>query len=98
MVRLFRIIGSSDPERKLNGWDSFGSWWPSVPGYARYRGPTRSSLYLPIRFLHRPRSLQLCLSQPAQKTFLGGVLLDRKSTRLNSSHVEISYAVFCLKK
>src|SRR5690349_15495039 len=25
-------------------------------------------------------------------------LADRKSTRLNSSHVEISYAVFCLKK
>src|SRR5699024_12117063 len=30
----------------------------------------------------------------------GGVqrLADRKSTRLNSSHVSISYAVFCLKK
>src|SRR5438874_9260550 len=29
----------------------------------------------------------------------GHVLVgDRKSTRLNSSHVEISYAVFCLKK
>src|SRR5690554_7187924 len=27
----------------------------------------------------------------------GYVLLDRKSTRLNSSHVRISYAVFCLK-
>src|SRR5690349_22360249 len=26
------------------------------------------------------------------------ITLDRKSTRLNSSHVEISYAVFCLKK
>src|SRR5438876_8510561 len=26
------------------------------------------------------------------------VLLDRKSTRLNSSHPSISYAVFCLKK
>src|SRR5699024_11975550 len=26
------------------------------------------------------------------------VLIDRKSTRLNSSHVSISYAVFCLKK
>src|SRR5438874_6349632 len=26
------------------------------------------------------------------------LVLDRKSTRLNSSHVEISYAVFCLKK
>src|SRR5690625_5354483 len=28
----------------------------------------------------------------------GGDYLDRKSTRLNSSHVAISYAVFCLKK
>src|SRR5439155_24097306 len=27
-----------------------------------------------------------------------GLYLDRKSTRLNSSHVAISYAVFCLKK
>src|SRR3712207_7321951 len=27
-----------------------------------------------------------------------GVLSDRKSTRLNSSHANISYAVFCLKK
>src|SRR2546426_7687361 len=26
------------------------------------------------------------------------ILLDRKSTRLNSSHLVISYAVFCLKK
>src|SRR5256885_11072029 len=26
------------------------------------------------------------------------VVLDRKSTRLNSSHLVISYAVFCLKK
>src|SRR5947209_12517959 len=30
--------------------------------------------------------------------FLGIDLLDRKSTRLNSSHANISYAVFCLKK
>src|SRR5207244_9010515 len=29
---------------------------------------------------------------------LGGFGLDRKSTRLNSSHQIISYAVFCLKK
>src|SRR5438067_9346708 len=28
----------------------------------------------------------------------GLFLIDRKSTRLNSSHVSISYAVFCLKK
>src|SRR5690606_39443019 len=30
--------------------------------------------------------------------FGGGAQRDRKSTRLNSSHVKISYAVFCLKK
>src|SRR6266508_2198055 len=29
---------------------------------------------------------------------LGKAEVDRKSTRLNSSHVAISYAVFCLKK
>src|SRR5258707_2785555 len=28
----------------------------------------------------------------------GGLYIDRKSTRLNSSHANISYAVFCLKK
>src|SRR3989442_3000329 len=37
-----------------------------------------------------------------QRTTLGSHerigVLDRKSTRLNSSHVRISYAVFCLKK
>src|SRR2546428_2117193 len=27
-----------------------------------------------------------------------GMVIDRKSTRLNSSHDQISYAVFCLKK
>src|SRR5688572_31652509 len=29
---------------------------------------------------------------------IGEIDLDRKSTRLNSSHSQISYAVFCLKK
>src|SRR5688572_31346834 len=29
---------------------------------------------------------------------IGSYSLDRKSTRLNSSHSQISYAVFCLKK
>src|SRR3712207_2783385 len=32
------------------------------------------------------------------QAFLFGTALDRKSTRLNSSHANISYAVFCLKK
>src|SRR5437762_8120837 len=33
----------------------------------------------------------------ARSFLVGGTLLDRKSTRLNSSHRCISYAVFCLK-
>src|SRR5438874_5713660 len=33
-----------------------------------------------------------------QTAFKTAAWIDRKSTRLNSSHVEISYAVFCLKK
>src|SRR5690349_24077567 len=43
-------------------------------------------------------------AQPARRRFIfsqsrdPGAARDRKSTRLNSSHVEISYAVFCLKK
>src|SRR3712207_7383922 len=37
--------------------------------------------------------------EPGFLLFEGGDgLLDRKSTRLNSSHANISYAVFCLKK
>src|SRR5947209_14095843 len=35
----------------------------------------------------------------AEQALLGAMLIkDRKSTRLNSSHANISYAVFCLKK
>src|SRR5690348_17756532 len=35
---------------------------------------------------------------PRPPPHLAGALQDRKSTRLNSSHPSISYAVFCLKK
>src|SRR5207247_2932993 len=38
------------------------------------------------------------IAGPKHRDFLHGSLLDRKSTRLNSSHEWISYAVFCLKK
>src|SRR2546427_8433734 len=33
-----------------------------------------------------------------QQEFVASLAVDRKSTRLNSSHSQISYAVFCLKK
>src|SRR5207253_10454038 len=36
--------------------------------------------------------------QPMLMSMMSAARRDRKSTRLNSSHVAISYAVFCLKK
>src|ERR1035441_3325370 len=42
-------------------------------------------------------SARLRVLRPGNCTLLSGPL-DRKSTRLNSSHLGISYAVFCLKK
>src|SRR5690606_41489109 len=35
---------------------------------------------------------------PVSQAVVRHLIADRKSTRLNSSHVKISYAVFCLKK
>src|SRR5688572_31732660 len=47
--------------------------------------------------LTREVALQL-LGQPARRWPRPELREDRKSTRLNSSHSQISYAVFCLKK
>src|SRR5204862_4529219 len=47
---------------------------------------------------HRARAPVLLVDDlPARGDHRAHVRQDRKSTRLNSSHVEISYAVFCLK-
>src|SRR2546430_6080688 len=43
-----------------------------------------------------PRRLRLTPDRESQSA--ADLLRDRKSTRLNSSHSQISYAVFCLKK
>src|SRR5207302_8633819 len=54
---------------------------------------------IPIRVEMNECQLHMCLGQCwSEVQRLQGELLDRKSTRLNSSHVKISYAVFCLKK
>src|SRR2546422_2879046 len=61
-----------------------------------------NSIVLRRRHYRRQIFLELfgCEGFPIQGEVLAGVLpdLDRKSTRLNSSHGYISYAVFCLKK
>src|SRR5437667_4809498 len=43
-------------------------------------------------------ALDVVLGVKHAKTDLTDYVADRKSTRLNSSHITISYAVFCLKK
>src|SRR5690606_41829653 len=52
-----------------------------------------------------PSALRQCPTARSHRTLRGSLerqrrtrCSDRKSTRLNSSHVKISYAVFCLKK
>src|SRR3712207_7857831 len=76
------------------------------------RRPPRSTLF-PYTTLFRSASWGICclsqkpacsipslLAHPPCSSVLTilGHLSDRKSTRLNSSHANISYAVFCLKK
>src|SRR2546427_6762610 len=55
---------------------------------------------LPIYFDPAPMELIARLQNPGWYGRVGDAfqMPDRKSTRLNSSHSQISYAVFCLKK
>src|SRR2546430_11670490 len=69
------------------------------------RRPPRSTLF-PYTTLFRshwaPNAMVLYDKTQFPERYRGGVFIgfhgDRKSTRLNSSHSQISYAVFCLKK
>src|SRR5690606_41705739 len=75
-----------------------------------FSAPTTSDVYtlslhdaLPICFGHqqvrRPHpGLQQAHARENRRHGGDFLVQDRKSTRLNSSHVKISYAVFCLKK
>src|SRR3712207_7758423 len=46
----------------------------------------------------REESVQCASVRPSSSASPSSPFSDRKSTRLNSSHANISYAVFCLKK
>src|SRR5207249_12001008 len=65
--------------------------------------PTRRSSDLGSTCLFRTGRAGSCRSprppsEPCPRRAAARGRIDRKSTRLNSSHVSISYAVFCLKK
>src|SRR5580692_12388436 len=63
------------------------------------RRPPRSTLFpytTLFRSAHHPRRAGVLMGAGAEAA--APIRTDRKSTRLNSSHSQISYAVFCLKK
>src|SRR3712207_7267525 len=72
------------------------------------RRPPRSTLFPYTTLFRSPaRPLMVMVSSPFNPSVSqdvpcsntkGATPIDRKSTRLNSSHANISYAVFCLKK
>src|SRR5437773_3628891 len=72
----------------------FRSWYAS--GTARIEGPTTVVLEGWFKGGYSPERLTMVLHRRGES--LAGEFRDRKSTRLNSSHITISYAVFCLKK
>src|SRR5439155_26010104 len=69
----------------------------ALPISLHAHGPGKGSPNHPQQGVRR-RSIQRARFQCSQSFAPLGKVQDRKSTRLNSSHVAISYAVFCLKK
>src|SRR5256885_9966550 len=70
-----------------------------VPEPDRHRGEGRRAHQLAALPAHRPAGLVEDVDRHAESAALDlAPIQDRKSTRLNSSHLVISYAVFCLKK
>src|SRR2546430_10899637 len=63
------------------------------------RRPPRSTLFPYTTLFRSPRACAEITPPPSSVTVTVPLSSgDRKSTRLNSSHSQISYAVFCLKK
>src|SRR2546422_5025224 len=60
-----------------------------------FRSPVTAYVFVDGAGMYRGTSTDNGVNWTADTTFASG---DRKSTRLNSSHGYISYAVFCLKK
>src|SRR5256885_12925628 len=72
--------------------------WPALAALVVMVAPARWAKHVALA----ASLVEFAISAPLWWTFApaGGFqfILDRKSTRLNSSHLVISYAVFCLKK
>src|SRR5690606_25787083 len=84
----------------LLAWDP---WLATTVGFALSVLATAGILLLTPGWVARmstwvPRWVAQAVTVPLAAQLACTPVIDRKSTRLNSSHVKISYAVFCLKK
>src|SRR5207247_4736564 len=77
---------------ETSDWSEHGS------GHERVSGKTPARDGQPLRRAEIRRRSRTCVCQPPLPERRFPAPSDRKSTRLNSSHEWISYAVFCLKK
>src|SRR5438034_8147690 len=68
---------------------------PSTEVYAIFGAEPEVQAYAMAKYSRSSLSMKESLKEISQQK---AEKLDRKSTRLNSSHTVISYAVFCLKK
>src|SRR2546430_17134763 len=62
------------------------------------RRPPRSTLFPCTTLFRSPGGVYVVITSTCEPGYRKPATPDRKSTRLNSSHSQISYAVFCLKK
>src|SRR5439155_26520687 len=92
LIRLFFLLLRGPPRSTLFPYTTLfrsvkRSFWRGAPARARSSATSERSNRAPGPFSSCSSARMLRMTSP-----------DRKSTRLNSSHVAISYAVFCLKK
>src|SRR5690348_12340573 len=103
-IREAYFLATGNPDKRAEFFDKY-TYHPPTPK----SGPAISSIQVQTPFaavvhdiadrslnIHAPDAVKEYYGKPAQ--FRIRVVIDRKSTRLNSSHPSISYAVFCLKK
>src|SRR3712207_6862910 len=88
MIVFFFLMIRRPPRSTLFPYTTLFRSLPPRPS----RGRARRGGRLP------PGSVRNRRPGPRQGALLDQAVADRKSTRLNSSHANISYAVFCLKK
>src|ERR1035437_4565500 len=107
-VGLAEVVASMADQKPEVRWEATGTppaepdllWWEQpfqiVPGAMVWVATPRSTWEYAGTLTLKAAGLETVETNEARNTWLE--ILDRKSTRLNSSHANISYAVFCLKK